>query len=181
MSHADVIQKRYHRFGRWELVRLWLSYQRYAMLLFALALGLGFGGAYGSFEGYWYLGVPVALIGLKVGSFGAMVAARIPEKMRITGVAQRRIDAGRFEAGMVRDFCEDPCFRVMASEVLRRSGVDNAQRRKIVREFTASVKEEAGQTLIIDHTRGQVFKVEGDQHVLISNPTPTASKQGISS
>lgn len=174
-TDGGAIKRNFHRFSRWELARLWVSYQRYATLLFALALGLGGAGVYLIDMGSWYFGVPAGLVALKVFGFGVMVASRIPEKMRITAVAQRRIDAGRFDPLMVRDFCEDPCFRVMAHEVIGRAGIRGAKRRTLVREYTSAVQEESGQTLIIDHIRGQVFKVEGGQQILISSPPSAAS------
>jgi hypothetical protein len=168
-----AIKRRYHHFGRFELFWVAVSYQRYAFLLAFIASGLLGGGVWLSTAGYWYFGVPAALGAVKVGAFSAGVASRLSEKMRVTAVAQRRIDAGRFEPAMVRNFCGDPCFRVMAREVLRRAGLGRRERDALVAQYQAMLDEESGQTLIIDHTRGQVFRVEEGQTILVNSMSTT--------
>jgi hypothetical protein len=184
MSVEGAIERRYHRFGRVELLVLAMSYQRYALLLGASSGALASSGAWLVWAGHWFLGGPLLLAALPLGSFCAGVSSRLTEKMRITAVAQRRIDAGRFEPEMVQDFCGDPCFRVMAREVLRRSGLDRKQAAALVSHYRGILDEESGQTLIIDHTQGRVFKIEGDQTLLINSqltPEPHTGDQGISS
>ena len=174
MSTAGI-ERRYHRFGRLEVMWMVLSYQRYAFLLTIISLSLLGGGAWLVAVERWYFGVPLALGGIKVASFAVGVASRLSQKMRVTGVAQRRIDAGRFEPEMVRNFCGDPCFRVMAREVLRRAGLEGRERDALVAQYQAMLDEESGQTLIIDHTRGQVFKVEEGQTILVNSMSTTAA------
>ena len=184
MSSQGAIKRRYHRFGRFELFGLALSYQRYALLLGGSCGALAGSGVWLVWTGHWMVGCPLLLAALPLASFCAGVSSRLSEKMRITAVAQRRIDAGRFEPQMVQDFCGDPCFRVMAREVLRRSGLDRAQAAALVSQYRGILEEESGQTLIIDHTRGRVFKIEGDQTLLVNpqlTPEPQTGDQGLSS
>src|SRR5690606_36000392 len=111
---------------------LFSSYQRYAALLFVagaspLTLTAMFA------PGQWWAWAISALVALKAWSFGAHVASRWPGKMRVTAVAQRRIDAGRFDASMVRSLCTDPCFKVVAREILRRADLKGSEARELLR------------------------------------------------
>lgn len=170
------IQRRYHSFGRFETARLFLSYQRYAALLFLLgAVPLGATAFF--LPGRWWAWVLSALVALKAWSFAVHVFSRWPGKLRVTAVAQRRMDAGRFDPSMVRSLCTDPCFRVVAAEILSRSRMSGRDARALLKSFSAEMYDESHQAIVIDHRAGRVLHVEGTQRREVKsispNPQPT--------
>lgn len=129
-------------FGRVELVRLWLSYQRYAFLLAALALALVAAVAVWMPTRWyaWLIAVPVAG---RIAVFAWQVYRRWPRKLRATALATLRIASGRFAPRSVRGYCGDPCFRVVANEILRRAGLPRAERRGLIGQFAREAREPA--------------------------------------
>lgn len=143
-----------------ERLRLWCSYQRYAVLMagaptaVVAALGVAWPGA-------WWLWGPAALGALKMYGFAAEIYGRWPRKVRATMLADRRIAAGRFRPEMVQRYCGDPCFRVVAREILRRAGVPRAERRALMARY-AEAEAERGRTLVlINRHDGVLFQMDG--------------------
>lgn len=175
LAHPASIARKYHRFSAAEKLWLVLSYQRYAALLF-VAGAIPVGAAAWLAPTRWWAWLLAAPISLKVWAFAVHVAGRLPGKLRITGVAQRRIDAGRFEPSMVRELCSDPCFRTVAQDILVRSGMPSDERRALLQQFSREVHELSHQTVIIDHRNGKVIQMDGRGAVELtstSNPNPT--------
>lgn len=172
------MKRNYHRFGLGERVGLFVRYQAYAALLFTLALApLGLVAWLAPTRWWaWLIAVPIAL---RLGSFAVYVASRWRGKMRITAVAQRRIDAGRFSPDMVRSMCGDPCFRAVSAEILRRSGMPRDERAKLISRYKSEADMASSQTLIIDHQRGTVLRVEGDSVTTLASPN--VPQHGVSS
>lgn len=131
-----------HGFGRAELVRLWLGYQRYALLLLALAAAVVAAIAWWA-PAAWWLWLLAAVPVLKLLGFAREVYGRWPRKLRATALATRRIACGRFRPRSVRGYCGDPCFRVVAGEILRRAGVERRARRRLIRQFQQEAREPA--------------------------------------
>jgi hypothetical protein len=130
-----------------ERARLWLSYQRYGILLVLIAtLVAAAGGALllgGELRLRAQLGVAVlaVLIALPALRSGLHILARWPRKLRATLVADRRIASGRFRPESIRGYCEDPCYRVVAAEILRRAGLPASERHQLVARFTRQARE----------------------------------------
>ena len=138
-------------------LRLWLSYQRYAFLLIgAPVLGVA---ALIAWTTPW-LWVPAALVAIAPVKFGITVFARWPKKLRATHVATRRIEQGRFSPKSIRGHCGDPCFRVVAHEILRRAGVPRAERRRIVHPYREELRRDSSTLVIVDHLAGTVTTIE---------------------
>jgi hypothetical protein len=138
-------------------VRLWLSYQRYAFLLLGVP-AIAVGALIAWTSPWWW--VPAGLVALWPVRFGASVLARWPRKARATLIAQRRIDAGRFSPRSIRGYCGDPCFRVVAHEILRRAGVPRAERRRIVHQYREELRRDRSTLVIVDHLAGTVTMIE---------------------
>ena len=139
-------------------VRLWLSYQRYAFVLIggaALAIAALVHAA------PWWLAAPGALLALVPLCFGVTVWARFPRKLRATRIALARIGSGRFQPTAVRAYCGDPCFRVVADEILRRAGHDRAARRALIARFKGELAAERDTLVFVDHARGVVMTFDG--------------------
>jgi hypothetical protein len=139
-------------------VRLWLRYQRYAALLVLLALATFAAGLWATWSWRWgalswLLVVPVAL---RVAGFAVEVVRAYPRKLRATALAWRRIERGSFTPVAVRGWCGDPCWRVVADEVLRKAGLPRAERRRVIADYAAQLRREAGETIVIDHRAGTV-------------------------
>jgi hypothetical protein len=145
--------------GRLATARLWLSYQRYAFVLVgAPALCVTLAATYGT----WWIVTIAAVIAIAPVRFAFEVLGRWPRKLRATRVGMARIAAGSFAAVSVRGYCSDPCFRVVARELLARAGVARSQRRSIIRRFVDEVRRERDVVIVFDHVRGTALTLGGD-------------------
>lgn len=154
---ADHRIGRIGHIGRAERIRLWLSYQRYAFLLVALAALVVTAVAWIAPHAGWWLWplapVPVYIVYRLLG-FAREVHGRWPRKLRATLLASQRIATGRFRPASVRAYCGDPCFRVVADEILRRSGMARTERRDLIRQFRHQASEPT--FLVVVNTNGAV-------------------------
>lgn len=145
--------------GKVARARLWLSYQRYALLLLGgPALAVALAAAYAP----WWVALLAGVVGIVPARFGLYVAGRWPRKLRATRVALARIDAGSFAPESVRGHCGDPCFRVVAREVLARAGVPRPERAALVHRFADEVRRERSVVVLFDHVRGTATILGGD-------------------
>ena len=147
-------------FGRAELVRLWFSYQRHAFVLVALNVAIVASIALLAPRA-WYLWLLAAIPIGKIGALAWWVLRRWPRKLRATALASRRIENGRFRPRMVRNFCDDPCFRVVAHEILRRAGMSRGERREVVRQFAKELSQPAFLMVVDRDGPSPVVRVEG--------------------
>ncbi len=152
-----------------ERVRLWISYQRYALLLgFAppvvvAALAVHWPAA-------WWLWGPLAVVALRLVAFAAEINGRLGRKLRATMLGTRRIAAGRFRPESVRRYCTDPCFRVVAHELLRRAGLSRAERRALTRRFADEERARGESLVLVNREDGVLFHIDGStvtRHALI--------------
>jgi hypothetical protein len=144
------------------------------LLLMAVALS-PFALVYALSPTIWWTWLVAAIPGVWVGNFAIIVLGRFPRKLRLTAIADRRIAQGTFSPRSVAGYCEDPCFRVVAHEVLRRAGVPAAERRALVEQFAAQASENATGMLVFDHERGTVTQFDGEGR-LLSTTTSTRSQ-----
>lgn len=153
--------------GVGERVALWLSFQRYALLLGVLALaplGLVWLTARDTWWA-WCLALPASA---RVGRFALDIARRWPRKLRALRVASWRIAQGRFTPAEIRGHCADPCFRLVAREILRRAQVPARAARQLVRAHARELRAEASELVIVDHRHGQILRISGTRSS--SNP-----------
>lgn len=142
------------RLGPIERARLWLSYQRYALLMAAVPSAV-VGAVAWRWPSAWWAWGPLALFLPWFYRTALDIWRRFPRKMRATLLADLRIRAGRFEPRMVRRYCGDPCFRVVAVEILTRAGIPSAERRRLIARF-AEEEAERGHTLVFARPDGSV-------------------------
>lgn len=135
-------------------IRLFLSYQRYSALVGALAIATGLvstqllRGSMGLPSWLRYTGGVALAIATLVGlRFAWFIASQYPRKRRATHLALRRIALGRFRPQSLAHYCEDPCFRVVAREILRHSELSRVKQREVYRELVAKSREPAFVTL----------------------------------
>lgn len=138
--------------------RLWLSYQRYGLLLVAAPVGAV---AAAWVLAPWWAAAVLAVGGLAPLGFGVEVLGRWPRKLRATRAALARIERGSFGPASVRPHCGDPCFRVVAAEILTRAGLPRRERRRLIRTYAAQLRAEGDVRVYIDHTRGTVTTYGG--------------------
>jgi hypothetical protein len=121
-------------FSRRERFTLWWSYQRYALLLAAGAVAIV--AAIAAFApGVWWLWLAAAVPVVRLAGYAREVHERYPRKLRATVLAVRRMDAGRFRARSLAPYCGDPCFRVVAREILRRARFSSVESRRLIRSL----------------------------------------------
>jgi len=118
-----------------ERFRLWWSYQRYALALGAGAVGIVVGIAAAA-PAVWWLWLAATVPVYKLVEYTWQVARNYPRKLRATALATRRIEAGRFRPRSVAPYCGDPCFRVVAREILRRARIPTPERRQLIAELS---------------------------------------------
>ncbi len=146
--------------GALATARLWLSYQRYAFLLLGVPVAAF---ACAVVWTPWWLAAIVGVVALAPARFGIEVLGRWPRKLRATRVGLARIRAGSFAASSVRGYCDDPCFQVVARELLARAGMPRAKRRALVRDFAVQRRREQSVAMIIDHVTGTITTVGNER------------------
>ncbi len=169
---APAGQRRAGPLGLPERARLWLSYQRYALLMGGLPV-LVWAGIVFAAPGAWWAWGPLALVMLWFVGQAVPIYRRFPRKMRATLLADRRIATGRFHPRTIRRYCGDPCFRVVAREILRRAGTPPAERRRLIETFAAE-EAERGHTLVFARADGSVH-IHVDGKSVRRLPQPGAS------
>lgn len=146
--------------SRGERIRLYVSYQRYAILIFSIWWAvLAFILWYDPWA--WYLWVPAVPALFWGQGFGREVASRWPRKLRLTEEAHAALEAGTFEVDSLQNYCGDPCFRVVAHEILSTAGYDEAQRQALVQEMRSQIEAERETVYIFDHNQGVIYETRG--------------------
>jgi len=153
-------------------LRLWLSFQRYALALAAaaaalpIALGLAGVAALAAWLVALLVAAALAARALEIGRRGAA-------KLHALRVALYRIERGTFAPEQIRRHCGDPCFRLVADESLRRAGLPRRARRGLIRGYARALRDERSAVVVIDHVRGELRQTVGgvhSQHLLASAP-----------
>jgi hypothetical protein len=140
-------------------VRLWFRYQRYAFALIGLPTALV---AISARTLPWWAIVLVSLVALAPVRFGIEVWSRYPRKVRATRVALARIEAGTFSPASIKRHCGDPCFRLVADEILTRASIRRAERKLLIKRFSEQLRKEDSMLVLVDHVRGTVLTLGGD-------------------
>ena len=118
----------------WVRARLWFSYQRYVFLLVAGGVGLPVG-AYVLWPDGWYVWAPLGLFGLFCLKGAVTIFSNFGHKLRVTAMLQRRYARVGFSPTLLAQYAEDPCYRVVSNEVMRRVGVPPTERRRVLAEL----------------------------------------------
>ncbi|HFE43979.1 MAG TPA: hypothetical protein ENJ18_00600 [Nannocystis exedens] len=154
-----------------ETLWLWLSFQRYAILLSLLALAPAAALSLLAI-GAWWAWVLAGLLGLRIGLYAYAIGRRGSAKLHALRVALYRIERGSFDAERVRRHCADPCFRVVARESLRRAGLPANECRRLVRAYAQELRDESSVLVVIDHRRGELRSTIAGQTTTASFPPP---------
>ncbi len=157
--HTTTTRVRLPELPRVTRVRLWLRYQRYAFALIGAPTALV---ALASRALPWWAVAVLALAALAPVRFGVEVWSRYPRKIRATRIALARIATGTFTSASVKRHCGDPCFRLVADEVLARAGVPRVERRLVIKRFAEQLRREDSMLVLVDHVRGTVITLGGD-------------------
>jgi hypothetical protein len=142
-----------------QVAYLWWSYQRYAALLICAPIAVI---AIAVAAAPWWAAAIAVVAGLAPVRFGLEVAGRWPRKLRATRIGLARLHAGTFTPRTIRGYCGDPCYRVVARELLARAGVPRAERRAIIARFADELRRERSLVFVFDHVRGTVVTLGGD-------------------
>jgi hypothetical protein len=158
-------------FSRRERLRLWLSYQRYAILLpLACAAALGALVALASVWAWAWLGLIIMVpVAITTAGFTLEVVRAYSRKLRATWAQERRMAAGRFSPEALRSYCGDPCWRVVANEILTRAGYSRTQRRALIQAFRRELDSDAHAVVIVDHLTGAVRRIGASSDVITFN------------
>lgn len=153
-----------------EAVRLFVSYQRYSLVIFGAVCALASSTyllAQSGLAGWikWPLAILVGLFAIRCLHFFWVVASAWPRKRRATELAIRRIESQRFQPRSLRRYFEDPCYRVVGREILRRSGLSRIHQQEIIRELSHLARQPDFKIYVnpeLSHAHsGQAVQVEG--------------------
>jgi hypothetical protein len=142
-----------------ERARLWLGFQRYAFVLLGAPTALV---TVSVLALPWWATAVLAVAALAPVSFGVTVWSRYPRKIRATRVALARIANGSFSPASVKRHCGDPCFRLVADEILRRANMARSERKLVIKGFAEQLRREDSMLVLVDHVRGTVITFGGD-------------------
>lgn len=142
---------------------LWFSLNRYVFLLVAVVAVLLAGPRVLEAWIPWsrWLWIPAVPVGLWLLHFAVTILSRFPKKRRAVARGITRLHRKTFSEADLVKYCDDPCSRVVVTELLRRKGVSPAQRRRRVRELSEQARERSGQLVILDTTNNRLLTVEG--------------------
>lgn len=140
-------------------VGLWLRYQRYAFLLLGVPTALV---VLAALTLPWWAALLVGVAGLAPVRFGVEVWSRWPRKLRATRVALARIESGSFHHASIKRHCGDPCFRLVADEILTRAGLPRSERKLVISGYAELLRKEDSMLVLVDHVRGTVITFGGD-------------------
>jgi len=110
----------------------------------------------------WWAAILVGLCAIAPVRFGVEVWFRYPRKVRATRVAMARIASGSFHHASIKRHCGDPCYRIVADEVLARSGMPRAERRLVISRYREQLRQEDSMLVLVDHVRGTVITFGGE-------------------
>jgi hypothetical protein len=139
-------------------IRLWLRYQRYAFVLVGVPTALVIAAALAL---PWWAALLAGIAALAPVRFGIEVWGRYPRKVRATRVALARIAAGSFHHASIKRHCGDPCFRLVADEILAASGIPRRERSLVISGYREQLRQEDSMLVLVDHVRGTVTTFGG--------------------
>jgi hypothetical protein len=145
--------------SRLERVRLWLRYQRYAFALVGVPTVIV---TLAAISLPWWAALLLGLCAIAPVRFGVEVWFRYPRKIRATRIALARIQTGSFHHASIKRHCGDPCFRLVADEILARAGMPRAERRLVISMYREQLNKEDSMLVLVDHVRGTVITLGGD-------------------
>lgn len=128
-------------------VRLWLSLQRYALALEASVLALVWGAW--MVELPWFGWVVLTPLLVLMGALAFHIHGTYRRKRLAMRLALRRQQRGSFDPDSLVNYCGDPCFRVVAGEILRLAGVSDQERRRRISELQRRHAAAQSQILVV--------------------------------
>jgi len=143
-------------FSRWQKVRLFFSYNRYALAILALSLTIP---TVLFMFTRWYFWVPAALVALLALYWAWHIYRQFPKKLHITKkmlLAQRN---SSFQTTDIVKYCGDPCYRVVAHHVLATARVPAPERRRLVRDSVEQAHDLAHALVFVDREKGRVVTI----------------------
>jgi hypothetical protein len=131
--------------------RLWWSYQRYVFALGAVALLIAAASvtAAALLSWWWALG---CLVSIPLARFAASIWSHYPRKVELTLSALALIEDKTFSPDLLRNYCGDPCYRVVADEILRYTGRNAVERREVIRAHHEALSQARAEVVVIEHT-----------------------------
>ena len=140
--------------------RLWLSYQRYALLAFIIA-GFLLWTTAAFFKTQWWFILSGGVLTLSLVGLGIRIMAQTGKKMAITQRAYDRIRDGVFEPTSMMKYCTDPCWRVVVSEVLREAKIPSTRRRVLISQFSKEAVEASKMLVLVNRHDNLIYTVDG--------------------
>lgn len=130
---------------------LWLSYQRYSLILFAWIFAWS---AVVTYTAYTFSGwlMIAALPALWVARFAIDIGLQYPRKRKLTQQAQAAIEDNTFHPDSLRNYCADPCYRVVANHILTLARYSPPERRAIITAHRNALQQARESVVVIDYS-----------------------------
>lgn len=158
-SNTNARSVRLPALSLFQRARLFVSYQRYAFVLLALP-AIAVTASIRTLP--WWAAVVIGVVAIVPVRFGVEVALKYSRKVRATRVGMARIESGAFSPASIKPHCGDPCFRVVADELLARSGMARAERKRVISTYREQLRKEDSVLVMVDHVRGTVITFGGE-------------------
>jgi hypothetical protein len=143
-------------FTRLQRLGYFLSYNRYALLILVLSLAIP---AVLFVFLRWYFWVPATLVALRALYWAWHIARQYPKKLHITKKMLWAQQNRTFRNEDIVKYCGDPCYRVVAHQVLARTGVPAPERRRLVSEYVDQAHDLAHALVFVDREKGRVVTI----------------------
>ena len=144
-------------------IYLWLSYQRYALLLFTVSATVA--ASVFAFELFsWLVLLPTVSFSLYLASVSLRIGGTIRKKLVLTRRTIQQIERGTFDPNDLAKYCTDPCWRVVVRHNLTLAGLPLKRRLELVRQWTEIANERQRQ-LIFASPDGRVIHVYQDDRL----------------
>ncbi|MBU1244746.1 hypothetical protein KJ612_16230, partial [Myxococcota bacterium] len=143
-------------FSRRQRLGYFLSYNRYALLILLLSLAVPTV-LFLFFR--WYFWVPATLVALRALYWAWHIARQYPKKLHITKKMALAQQNRTFQNEDIVKYCGDPCYRVVAHQVLAQARVPAGERRRLVREYVEQAHDLAHALVFVDREKGRVVTI----------------------
>jgi hypothetical protein len=155
-ENFDQIEKEV-KFSLLKKLMLYFSFNRYTYLILAGTFAVIFPIILFLFS-WWWLWVPLCLIGLWFLKFSFNIHAQTSKKFHITKKWIFNIKHENAEMDEMIKYCEDPCYRVVAKEILIQKGIGSKERKKIINDYKEEAIKRNKMIIIVDKKNGVIYK-----------------------
>ncbi|MGM0598091.1 MAG: MerC domain-containing protein [Myxococcota bacterium] len=156
-AHFQTIEDKI-QFSPLKKIKLYFSFNRYSFLLLFCALLPALVIILLKPQWWWLWGI-FALVGIWLLRWAWLIHAQTFKKFHI--LKKNIYRQNQTEKSSIGKYCSDPCYRVVANEILANQGLGFRQRKKIIRKMKKTAAEENKYSVVVDFKNQIVYKSDG--------------------